>query len=311
MRYSFASITKNINYGNKIIEFNVLRLLEKNGFSKPDFIFQSADKNSVDRQKEILKEIETTDFLIVPGCTTLTVRHYPNLEFVLSNITKPVFNLGAAFAGNKSDPGIDLLEKFSQPIGVRDPFTKEYLTRNGIENVLIGCPTLFTGNNEKTEVKNSKNVVFFLGFETVDRQLELIKKVSEEGFHPQVVIQEESQREYIGGLPVEIIEYDVLKIIYTLKRARMVVSARLHGALPALACGVPLFFIEAIKDTRFSLLDYLGVDMHNLQDKNTAQIFKSFLNDPNKLIAKDQTYQKIAGLRLKLLQYIELIKKSI
>ena len=88
------------------------------------------------------------------------------------------------------------------------------------------------------------------------------------------------------------------------------ITARLHGALPAISLGTPLFFIKTMEDKRFDLLDYLGIKMNNINNAGLQNNLDLALNNP--LIENSQKiYKKVNYLRKKYLNYIKLIKGKI
>lgn len=307
MNYSWASITKScINRGNFLIEFALQKILQKNGFDKPNFIFDSIKPES----DKIIEQINKTDFLIVPGCTTLTVEDYPALKKILPSIKIPIFNLGAAFSGNNSKPPIDDLKYFFKPIGTRDPFSHDYLNKHKMPNIFIGCPTLLLGQAESFQKRDNKKIVFFFGYKEIDWQKRILKSLINKNYEISVIVQEEKQKDIIKNLPVKIVEYDIKNVLKEIKRARLMITARLHGALPAISLGTPLFFIKTMEDKRFDLLDYLGIKMNNINNAGLQNNLDLALNNP--LIENSQKiYKKVNYLRKKYLNYIKLIKGKI
>ena len=310
MFYSWASIINSVNHGNFLIEYNLKKILEKEGFPDPSFGFDCYERPSLEEADRIAADINKSDFLIIPGCTTLTLTDYPALNDVLPKVKKPVFNIGATFAGKNPAPALEGLDRFFKPIGVRDPFSMNYLTRNKVPNEFIGCPTLFSDNASKYQFRDNKRVVFFLGYKKVEPQLKMLEFLLAKGLEISLVIQEKNQLEMIKGIAVEKISYDSETVISLLKEARLTVTARLHGALPSIACGTPVFFIKAMDDFRFSLLEYLDIDFFDpgqpdVLDKLNLQFERFAFCRP------DSTYNKVRELRGKFLDYTRSIKNSV
>jgi len=163
-KYAWASITKSCtNFGNYLIEYNLKNILKDNGFSRPTYIFDSF-KNYEEKEAEaVANKINKLDYLIVPGCTTLSVGHYPGLKAVIDKINVPIYNLGAAFFGKPQKHSVNYLKFFFSPIGARDPTSSKFLTENNFKNSFIGCPTLFSGNAKDFSFNNSKEILFIMG----------------------------------------------------------------------------------------------------------------------------------------------------
>jgi len=304
MKYAWGSITKScINFGNLLIEDSLQALLREKGFGKPSLYFDTIESNPSD----IVKEINKQNFVIVPGCTTLTLEDYPGLKTVLPQIKIPIFNLGAAFAGRIFTPKLNLVRIFFQPIGSRDPFTHKYLEEHSIQSDFIGCPTLFSGKARFFEKRNSNRIVVGLGYQKIDFQIRLIEKLIERNYEVEIIIQERNQLRLIQHLKIKRIAYNPQAIIQEIANARMVLSARLHAALPAIANGTPVFFLKTMENTRFSLLEYLDIPIYDIEDPNIESKLFQFAEGPR--VNPGLTYKKVADLKEKFSRYIETLKK--
>lgn len=307
MSYSWASITLRCkNYGNRQIEYGLERALQQSGFSlKPSFTFDTFAQPD----DEVINKVNATDFLLIPGCTTLVLAHYPALKHVLSKVTVPVFNFGTTLStGYETSP--ELYDRFKEPIGTRDPFADNYLGTLGFKTKFVGCPTLFTGSAKEYKYNDSNKVVFILGTHFIDEQLQLLQRARSIGFDVRVIIQEEKQRQFFTQLSdIPQVEYTPQNYIEQVKDARLVVTGRLHGALPALSLGTPVFFLKVREDTRFSLLDYLAIPL-NYFDDNTWFRLESQLKDPM-LSQSEDTFKNVNLLRNQMLQYIDWFQEEI
>ncbi|NTY92251.1 polysaccharide pyruvyl transferase family protein [Pseudomonas putida] len=133
----------------------------------------------------------------------------------------------------------DNLEFFKkhQPIGCRDTYTQQVFSRHGVASYVCGCPTvIFPRRVEHV----GRNKVFL-----VDTPAELdafvpaemwgdIEKVS----HIVPIKQTPLQKsEYL-----ELVEYTKSLLARYRDEARLVVTGRIHCALPCLAMGIPVIF---------------------------------------------------------------------
>ena len=198
MKYSWGYITESINFGNQLIEYSILKLFEDQKIGKPHFEFDTFGKKDSD-YSQIAKKINSTDMLIIPGCTTLTTHEYPALKNILPKINVPVYNIGATFAGKDFEPDLSDLKYFEQPIATRDPYSATYLKNNGIDQVFVGCPTLLLSNKKEFTRTNNKRVFLALGYKKIEEQISLIKKIKSEGYSVWTMIQEENQRKKNRG----------------------------------------------------------------------------------------------------------------
>lgn len=151
---------------------------------------------------------------------------------------------------NKKIPHIYSFLKQNEPIGARDEHTKNYLNSIGIESYLTGCFTICFPLR-KNKPKQTK--VFF-----VDTPLELEQYIPDEIRH---------NSEYITHsvpyfkYPIDIKESNRIEEIAKniLKRYRdeatLVVTGRLHVALPCLAMGIPVILTCNNIDFRFSWVE--------------------------------------------------------
>lgn len=307
MKYSWASITKSCeNYGNLQIEYGLKNALKELNFNqKPDFIFDAFKSTN----SATIDKINQTDFLIVPGCTTLVLDHYKGLEEVLPKIKVPVFNFGTALSsGYYSEKDLPFYKYYFQPIGTRDPFSHQYLIDHNFQSKFIGCPTLFSGSAEKYIHRNNNKVCFLFGSRELEKQIKILDYLNT-NFDTTVIIQQENQMRFIENNNYKYVIYNPENIEKEFSNSRLVVTGRLHGALPALAMGVPIFFLNTRNDSRFSLLDYLNIDMFSLEDEKLIDKLQDQYN--NFSYCKESTFSNIIALRNKFKDYIKFFIKTI
>jgi hypothetical protein len=307
-KYSWASIVESTsNYGNQIIVYNLLKKLEEKGFGAPAFSF---DAYRADRLVSI-DSINSTQFLIIPGCTTLTLNHYPALETIIKSlrVTVPIYNIGATFMTNTSAKWLKYYRQFFQPIGIRDPASNAYLQKNKFISTLIGCPTLFTGNAQKFKNRTDGPILFIAGVEKSSEQAVVLDWLLDNGYELTTLIQQEDQRGFFNGKNVKVLEYSAYNLIKEIDRSRLVVTGRLHGALPAIARGVPVMFLNTFDDLRFSLLNYIGIELFQL-DRNIINKVQNVIQNP---IPKNEKeiFHKVNILRDRFDAYLDLILEDI
>jgi len=169
--------------------------------------------------------------------------------------------------------GGDYLKAYG-PIGCRDNFTKEQLSKLGIESFYSGCITLTLPKQPETADKNT-----YICIVDVDKRVK--KKIKEKLENEDIEIREFSQsREKNDEISWEDRMAIVKERLTVYQNARCVVTKRLHVALPCLAMGVPVFLVKVMEDDiRFDpYYDYLHratVDEY-LEDKKDYD----FMNPP-------------------------------
>lgn len=144
-------------------------------------------------------------------------------------------------------PSIRSVFMRSSPVGARDLFTLSALKDAGIDAYFCGCPTLtlqprgISKSNEIIAVDVPRDICDAIGTKVGDR-VNQITANSDHSWHT-----------------VESLQTSVEPYLSRLEGARLVITTRLHAALPALAMGSHVIFCpEDISDPRFSgLIDFL------------------------------------------------------
>lgn len=139
---------------------------------------------------------------------------------------------------------IDYLNKYG-PVGCRDEYVYQQLTAHGINAYCNGCMTV---TFPKRKMTGNTVILDDVPFELLQH---IPKKIlaDAECLTQQVYIHAINQH-CARDLAVQ--HYDHL-----LKSAKMVVTSRLHVAIPCMAHGIPVIFARKAIDTRFSFLDKL------------------------------------------------------
>ncbi|SFW65304.1 Polysaccharide pyruvyl transferase [Sinomicrobium oceani] len=193
--------------------------------------------------------------------------------------------------------------KKHEPIGCRDKGTMKILNKNGVDAYFSGCLTLTLGKSYKREEKNITDEVLFvdplfhywslktmlsdlkkLGARIKKRRFAeflLKKKVLRENFTTEVL----EKAQYIDQtIPRTTVEDNFRIADEYLKRlcnAKLVVTSRIHCALPCLAMGTPVVFLNGGfggNNNRFNsrfegLIDFFNrIDI----DDNTNVISRNF-----------------------------------
>ena len=158
-----------------------------------------------------------------------------------SKIT-PVF-LGVALCNtNLNNEDIAYFKKY-EPIGCRDDFTCQGLKKLGIKAYLNGCMSLTLPSDNEPINKRDKMYC-------VDVYDDLLKYI------PDRIIK---GCEWRSSLTRDFVDVDYVEKVFIeyRKHARLIITSRLHCALPCLAYGIPVIFVHDIYDQRFTWLEAL------------------------------------------------------
>ncbi|MGQ1910780.1 polysaccharide pyruvyl transferase family protein [Marinifilum sp. RC60d5] len=204
-----------------------------------------------------------------------------------------------------SDKAIEYY-KLHEPIGCRDHDTVELLTAKGINAYFSGCLTLTLDKNLYVD-KNYRDEIIFsdvlynmarynpnITAKTLIRSIlrtpkviyqaikkrQLIKKLFPEDIRQKAkyIIQERSLKKYTHEERFDVAT-DFLK---QLANAKLVVTSRLHTALPCLAFGTPVIFIDGKLSRKFDssrLSSYTDsmlntISMREIQQKSPQELHK-------------------------------------
>lgn len=231
---------------------------------------------------------------------------------------------------------IEYYKKF-QPIGCRDYSTKEFLEKHGVDCYYSGCLTLtlshfleksaptneiifidprFPKEKGMRRWKNNFILLFSkfgvinqirkryrksLSFRSWKKTLEFYKCYSKV-FSDDVLCSATYLKNFIPKkdfqTEVEILEY-AKNYVKRLSSAKMVVTTRIHAALPALSFDVPVLLAERPEDDEISTCRFRGIYelFHRLEFRNGKLSCKLIRDDEkidkNFLIKNPQDYQKV------------------
>jgi hypothetical protein len=217
------------------------------------------------------------DAMVIPGITHLTAGQCQGIERV-TDLPYPTYCLSGSIwqqlprpglllrsrvvkVGRAREPDLAISRRMAQPVGARDPYTYRTLTEQGIHALYTGCATLML---PATGVGDDGYVLFSLGRGHIRTQTWAAHRLARK--HDVIGICHEPcdfERYRAAGWRLPLVTYqgDVELYLSYFRRARVVVTGRLHGALPGLAYGKKVF-VFGDRDTRTTLLDDLGVRIH-------------------------------------------------
>lgn len=276
IRYGMPFIDAGINLGNRLIEYALRTMLN---LPQPNVGCNSMFRPIADDVAALYNS--DCEFVLLPGSTILA--DGPGQSEAMHSLHKikvPIYCTAASGWG----PGIpyhgrEVLDRITPPIGARDPHTLAYLEGLGIPAILVGCPTAYMPlhTTEKT------NVILGYGRSCVPWQQELFDGIARNAWfnnsRAYVAVQEMAfDGRYAKEAKLDFFTYDNPSNVYAeFAKAELVVTGRLHGLLPAMSqrCRVAFFGDKA--DSRFSLLEYLGVPMTEYGKEPWAVTLRSYM----------------------------------
>lgn len=168
-----------------------------------------------------------------------------------------------------SPPGIEYLKKW-QPIGCRDRGTMTILQKHGVEAFYSRCVTL-TLPRRQTEPEHGE--VFITGVGKAEKRI-IPRALRREA----VNVDQAHVRLPITVTKLKLELAEVLLQQYS-SRARLVITSKIHCALPCIAMGIPVVFLYNSKkkdDYRVSIIDDLiGINYVN-QFWARTEVFNGF-----------------------------------
>ena len=181
---------------------------------------------------------------------------------------------------------IQNLIKF-QPIGCRDISTQKELENHGIKAYFSGCITLTLDIDYSVKDSERSNEIIFLdyelgGYEKADNYLKLLKNYN---FENATYI---THRFNLSKNHLE--RFQIAKeLLDKYARAKLVVTTRLHGALPCLALHTPVIFISKSYDYKrfpglYDLLNTIGKNETGLFDIRVNLDEKGFVYNSDKYL---------------------------
>lgn len=167
--------------------------------------------------------------------------------------------------------GGEYLKKY-QPIGARDMESQNRLEKNGIQAYFSGCMTLTINKFENIEKKDKVCLV--------DVSEEIVNKVKQstnlevEVLSHKVEPEEISKKDFLKRME------DVEKILKKYQESKIVITSRIHVALPCIALETPVILIHKKIYEKDRLDSFLGF-MQNYVDTDFLDLdITEILNNP-------------------------------
>ena len=274
MKYGLVVFKETTNLGDDIQSYSIKKLLPK-----VDYFIESEKLNAfISNDKEVVKTIiggwyNHDNFSFLPS-------PFINPFFISIHLTDELTNQKPCYFTNYF---LNYLKKY-EPIGLRDDVVKKYLDEGGIENYFSGCTTLTL--EKFKNVKKTDNICLVdLDYFTTANIKSKFKNV--------ITVTHYVDKDYTSMSYDERFNY-VENVLKTYQSSKMVITTRLHCALPCLALGVPVLLVY--DGTNIDISNRLSkyTKMVNYVSKEEFQksyesIFKNIKDNPNEFVK----YKKI------------------
>lgn len=197
--------------------------------------------------------------------------------FPFSSRIKPIF-VGVSFGGielNESD--IEYLRRY-EPIGCRDEYTRDSLTKCGINAYTAGC---ISASLSEHASECEKEKVYLI--DLPENILQFFRNM----FKDKCV-----EKSHIISSGIDDIEYYVKnRYIEYLNNAKLVITGRLHAAIPCATAGIPVIFITKKFYSTYSWLEkwvplYLCDDLDKIEFSPKVNNYENIKKAMRELVIK-------------------------
>lgn len=252
MKLGVVSYPNSINIGDEIQSLATMDLLPK-----VDYFLDRESLNNPPTDEQVK--------LICNGWFMDNPKNWPpadniNPLFISFHVTRQ--NSSYKLIPNKNL--INYYKKF-EPIGCRDYGTLRYFQNIGVKAYYSGCLTLTMQN--KFSERNDSIVLAdpIRSNYTSEYRDHLVKQMVPKKYHDSVIYTFHHNRDRERSVENRFQEAEKLIEIYS--KAKIVITSRIHVALPCLALGTPVYFIDAgyhstlynLNDRFEGLIDYFNV----------------------------------------------------
>ena len=245
----FSITPRCVNRGNLIIEYATRQILDVDG----PFLEIDAHKPLTPSDVDSLNACRA---IVFPGATLLQPEDHVSMQ-QLEAIRVPILAIGSALRSMTGVADLDVARRLGAIAGSRDPFTHHALTDAGIPSRLVGCPTLLLGSTDRWQPRDGP-IVYSLGLGNQQAAEACVLACADIG--PTIALLHAPERQRPERPGVTNVELESAEQAFALIRgASVVVTSRIHAYLTALLFGVPAIFAGGWYDSRYSLLEYLGV----------------------------------------------------
>jgi len=288
------------NKGNLIIEYALRRMLKVKRPTVEVSAFSELTEEDIFR-------INSCQLMVLPGATLLDPAENVATK-KLDRITCYKLAIGVAFCTGDGNVDLSVARSINLPIGSRDPYTHKRLRAAGLKSCFVGCPTLFVGRATKWRQQEGP-IIISLG---LGPQRCLQECVAACAAFDRVILLEHVPRlqprfllpENIQRIEIE----DAQQAIELYSSAAAVLTGRIHGYLTCISLGVPVTFFGTWYDSRFSLLEYLGAQIHKPDPHRITYVVDTMLRGTKLPI---HCLERAETLRIAMVKYLSRFEISV
>jgi len=245
--------------------------------------------------------------LILPGATLLQPEDHAAAR-QLVNITCPILPVGVALRSRLGIPDVSVARHFTIPVGSRDPFTHQSLRRSGIASYLVGCQTLLLGR-ANTWQRREGPIVASLGLGVQSKLRECVTACAE--VDETIVLNHApgAQPHPFSGPRLQVVDMNSAASAFEFYgKASVVVTGRIHALLTCVMLGTPVVFFGGWYDSRYSLVQYLGVPIEPAVPSRIRRLVERVRNgEPG----ADVVLERADGLRDSMQHYVDDVAKPV
>lgn len=255
-------------YGNAgdAIQFLALQEIIKTELHQDLWGFNSFYPELISLDRKTVQAVDPQDVrLIVAGYTGLFVNMFVHAYQPGSGHVRPnsCLYLGVSISGSDERGGMDgfdialklnLPQKLKPygPIGCRDRATRDFLKAHGVDAYYSGCLTM--GFYQRKPSPGANNTVILDLQPSFMRYLpEEIKATATKPTH--CLLYRNDPAALVSSL--DFFAQSRALIDYYRTKAKLIITSRIHGTLPALALGIPVIFMSDCTDQRMDMMKFL------------------------------------------------------
>lgn len=169
-----------------------------------------------------------------------------------------------------TDYGKEYLKQY-EPIGCRDSYSKKLLSENGIKSYFSGCMTLTLDRFQGIEKED-----YILLVDVTDKIYEKVKTITNKRIER--ITNNRDSKEY-SKLEWKDRKKYVEDYLKTIQKASLVITPRLHSALPSLALQTPVLLIDySLNNDRTG--DFLKILNHMTEEEFLQENINYDINNP-------------------------------
>ncbi len=279
----------------------------KKHFNVGDYIQSVAARQFLPRVDQYVNRERLSEYdgpqikLLMNGWFMHHPRHWPPSSkvtplFVSLHLTK------RAAATLLDEKGIAYLKQYR--IGARDMFTLKVLQEKGIDTYFSSCLTLTLGRSYTHQPGTDVYFVDVLHkWHFIGRRRRLLRKVfSDKLLDSAIHIQ---HRQSASDYPTEESRFELADRYLTLyQNARLVVTSRLHCALPCLAMGTPVIFVDGWVRSKERIRFEGARAMLNTVEFAGSEIHANF-DDPDHIRNQDRHLEYVGALEQRCREFVQ------